>query len=255
MNQETRIMKQSLASQTPGALSSDLKLPAIFGAPSPPIEPRHVPPYVVFVHHNRADEWSKVTSRYKDVTEGDLFLVRNGDVRPLNPAKFGWLCHRQFWVQSNPAGDMVATSFAELPFPYKESVEAVVLVYLDDEVFPANVTFRTTKCPAAHELARAMLNCQTPEWGANSLAHKESMAVNQPFGRFYGEVVLGPQRVGKQSGMTYRPTLCRVFPTGAAEWRALHALSQNSGFTRMMEDAASRFTERLAGVEAKLLKK
>jgi hypothetical protein len=245
-------MKQaSLAAKTPGALS-EMKLPAVFGAVSPPLVPKSFPPYIVFAHHNRSDEWSKLTSKYKDVNEGDMFLVKEGDHIRLDPAKLSWICHRQVWVLSNAAGEVQQASFTELPFPYKETVEAVVLIYLEGHVFPANIQFRTTKCPAAHTMAKAQSECQSPSWGEISPAHKESLAVNQPFGRFYGEVALGPQRTSKSSGLPYRPTTCRVFPTGAAEWRALHELSQHPDFDKMMNEAAARFTERIATFEGKI---
>lgn len=238
--------KKSLAAQAGTLTAPGSVLPAVFQAPQEALKSRASSPWMTFAHHNRADEWKRITQVNPGAQEGDMFLMRPDSVTPLNPAKVGWLCHKQVWALTNPAGEVTAVSLKEMP-NYREIVEAVVLVYLPDGIVPANVTFKTTKCPAAKTLADALQEASDPvKWGEKSPAHRETLVCQQPFMRFYGEINLLPPRTSKSSGLPYRPTSANIVPTGAAEWRALKALidSVESGSTAL-QDAADRFESRV----------
>lgn len=243
--------KQSLAAQTPGALAGEFKLPGIFSAPQQPLVAKSFAAYISFAHHNKSEEWSKLTAKFGKVEEGDMFLYHHGQIDKLSPLKASLLCYTQFWAQRNPAGEVTVTSFKEAPEPFEERIEAVLLVYLGEQIIPANVEFRTTKCPAAHVLSEELAACQKPEWMDRSPAHKEASVIGQPFNRFYGLIDLGPQRTSKKSGRPYRPTTCAVSPTGVAEWRALKAYSENEVAQKEMELAASNYTSRMNDMKAK----
>lgn len=243
----------SLAAQA-GALTQELRLPSIFTAPNEPVKARAFPPYIAFAHPKRADEWAKITAKYGQPEEGEMFLHLDGTVLKLDPAKLGWLAHKQYWAESNAAGtELIRSSFSEMPFPFKEHVEGVCIVYLEDRVVVANVCFRTTKCPAAKELADALAEAQTPGWGEKSPAHKETLVTNHPWMRFYGLVTLGEQRTSKASGMPYRTTKCEIHPTGVPEWRLLKEFEATA--QKQLEMAADNFQRRVAEVSKKLIAK
>lgn len=234
--------KQSLAAQTGTAPA--LQLPAVFQAPQELIESRAWPPYIAFAHSKRSDEWARIVAKYGNIQEGEMFLIAS-DVLKLAPAKLGWLCGKQFWAEANAAGEVQRVSWKEMPHPYKERVEAVVLLYLEDRIIPANIQFRTTKCRAAKELSDAAIAAASPDWGDRSPQHKETLVCNQPFMRFYGLVSLSEKRIGKNSGMAYRLTECSVKPTGVSEWRLLKTFVDGSESQKLLEDAARTYTQRL----------
>jgi hypothetical protein len=246
--------QQSLAAKE-GALQAvpELKLPAIFQAPQEKIKPRYVAPYVCFAHPKRADEWKKLTAKFGQVDEGDMFFVSQEDLVKVDTIKVGWLCHKQYWVHMNAGGtDVIAASWTEKPKPFKEHIECVVLVYFDDKIVPANMQLRTTKCGAAREISQALEECVTPAWGEKSAAHKETLVVNQPFGRFFAEMTLGEKRRAKTSGMLYKPLLATVKPTTLVEWRLLKAFSEDADAQKRLEDAAARFENRINELKPKI---
>jgi hypothetical protein len=245
--------KQSLAAQS-GALKDTFKLPAVFQEPTTPMAPRSFSPYISFAHPNKKDEWKKLTDKFQNVSEGQMFLVETDVITPLLVAKLGWIAHFQYWAMSNAAGETTQSSLTEMPFPWKEMVEAVVLVYLDDRCTVANTTFKTTKCPAAHDLSTALAECQTPEWLEKSPAHAETGVVTQPFGRFFGEVSLAPTRTSKKSGMPYTPTQCNIKPTTLTEWRLFKAFSEHADTQKAMDAAGNNYKSRIDSAKAKLLK-
>lgn len=243
--------KQSLAASAGALAQQGFNLPSVFSAPPTPIVARKVSPYITFAHDKRADEWAKIKSKVGDVREGEMYLIESDVVTHLAPAKLCWIAGRQYWAETNPAGEVLRTSFSEQPHPYKEHVEAVVLVLLADRVVPANVQFRTTKCPAAKALSDALLEAQTPEWLQKSPAHAETGVLQQPFMRFYGVVELSPLRTSRSSGLTYRTTQCAVKPTAVPEWRLLSDFAKSPDSQTQLNEAASRFEHRVNEVKAK----
>ena len=244
-------MAQSLASQAGALKESTLKLPAIFQAPQKAIEARTVAPYIVFAHPRRSDEWAKLSSKFNNIQEGDMFLIHKDGPTELPVLKIAWIGHQQYWAQANPSGEVIRTSFIEMPQPFKEHVEAVVLVYLEDRVMPANVCFRTTKCPCAKTMSDALAEASTPEWGDKSLQHKETLVCNDPYMRFFGEVTLGPSRIGKGTGMPYRTTVATINPTGISEWRMLKEWFDNEEAQKQLDDATNRFSSRIEEMRRK----
>ena len=236
-----------------GVLTQEVQLPSVFSAPQQRIESRKLAPYLVFAHQKRGDEWTKLVAKHGNISEGDLFLITPDRSYPLPVAKVGWLCGRQYWAETNLAGDtLLRVSTTEAPKPFGERVEAVLLVYLEDRIVPANVLFKKTKCPAAKALSDAFIDAQTPEWADRSSAHKETLVCSQAFMRFYGELVVNPPRTSKSSGLPYRTTSCPVYPTGIPEWRLLKQLSEDPTTQKALTEAAARFESQMREVEAKV---
>ena len=250
---------QSLASQNEGTLQESavnpLTLPSVFQQASEPLKSQSWAPYVTFAHSNKKDEWQKIQSKTGVPNEGDMYFIDNDTVVHLPKAKLGWLVGKQVWVQANAGGEVQVATFVEAPFPFREQVESVVLVYLDDRIVPANMTFKTTKCRAAVEMSKALAEASDNKWADKSAAHRETLVSPQPFMRFYAEVVSDPPKPSKSSGMTYRTTSATIKPTSIQEWRLLKALCDNIETSKALEAAAARYQQRLKDLEAKVLKK
>jgi hypothetical protein len=241
----------SLAASSGALTTGGLTLPAVFQAAPPVVKARNLAPYVAFCHPKRADEWTRAVSKFGSMNEGDMVLFENDTVTKLNPAKLTLLCCKQWWGEANAVGDLLKTSWEERPRPYKEHIDAVVLVYLEDRIVPANIEFRSTKCPAGKTLADALAAAAEASWADRSAAHKETLICNQPWMRYFGEVTLAPTRTSKASGLTYRPTQCSVKPTGIPEWRLLKAFTEAENTQKLLDAAAERFMQRVNDVTAR----
>jgi hypothetical protein len=243
----------SLAAQTAGALTKPFNMPSVFGAPEP-MKPKLIPPYITFAHHKRADEYKRIVDKFGIPEEHTMFLIEPDAITKLDIAKVSLLHYMQLWTMNDAKGEITSTSFKELPFPWKEVVEAVVLVYLEDRVVPANIQFRTTKCPAMVTLSKALVECMTPGWAELSPAHKETLAIQTPAFRFYGEVSIGPTRTSRSSGNTYKPTQCAIKPTGIHEGRLLEAFMADPNTEKRMTDAGARFQSQVTFFKSKEVK-
>jgi hypothetical protein len=245
--------EQSLAARA--GLTTGLEMPSIFSAPSKPIEARGVVPYITFAHPKRADEWKKLMNEYGDVNEGEMFLVESGQVTYLDPAKLAWVAGEQFWVMADATGNLQQASDEEMPRPFKERIESVCILYLEDRMLPVNITWRSTKCPAGKELYDAYEDCQKPTWADRSAEHRESLAAPQPWMRFYGNVTIGAPRTSKSTGMPYRPSQCAIKPTGLPEFRLIQAFNQDKEAQAALNAAADMYSRRIAEIKSKLVKK
>lgn len=243
--------KQSLAAEKGVVVPATPSLPAIFTAPQDAMKARFIAPYLTFAHPKRADEWKRIQAKYSNLEEGDVFLMRQDSVLALPVAKLGYLCGKQYWAIANGVGEIQKVSYEERPKPYKEHIDAVVLVYLENEVVPANVSFRSTKCPAGKALSDALLKAATPEWADGGQAFKDSLIVQQPFGRFYGECSLGDKRPSKETGLPYRVYNCVIKPTSTPEWQLLKPFFEDPASAKKLEDAAQRFSYRQAEMQKK----
>jgi hypothetical protein len=230
-------------------------MPAIFTGPTSPIQARAWAPAVTFAHPKRKDEWNKLQGKFGTVEEGEMYFIFKDRLEHLvnGKTKFGWIIGKQFWTTKDQAGRLLAVSDKEQPHPWKECVIAVVLVYLEDALFPANIEFRTTKCPAAKHLSDAYQQVtHDSKWYEQSSAHKETMAITQPYLRFYGDVVLGDPRPAK-SGLPYRPLQANIKPTTLTEWRLIEAFNASEEAQNLFNMCAQRYEAKLEEF-AKLIK-
>lgn len=236
------------------AEAAGFQLPAIFQKPQTPVVARAWAPQVVFAHHKRADEYKKIMAKFPATSEGDMCFIFGDRIERLEMAKMALVMCQQYWASKKEgSGDLLACSFNEMPHPFKEYIHAVVLVYLEDRIYPANIEFRTTKCPAGKELSDALLAASDPKWGELSPAHKEALIVQQPFGRYYGEVKLAGMRPSKSSGMPYNPLHATIKPTSVPEWRLFDAFTKDPDTNKLLEMCGQRFAQKLKDLEPKMI--
>ena len=248
--------KPSLAASA-GVLAEAPKfqLPAVFQEPNDKLVGRFTSPYITFAHKSRPDEYSKLMSKYGNVDEGEMFLMEAENCHKLPVAKLSLMKAKQYWVEKNAAGETQRASWTEMPRPWAEHMDVVVLVYFDDHIVVANINPHTTKCSGIRVLADALEACQKPEWAEKSPAHRETLQINQPFMRFFGEMTLSAPRISKASGLPYRTTQCVIKPTTNVEAKLLKFFAESAESNKQLTDAAERFSYRIREIESKLVKK
>lgn len=248
--------KQSLAAQT-GTIdvpAPTTQLPAIFGQPAEDIKGRTFGPYVTWAHQNRKDEYKKIVETIKRAPDDmDMFLIEDKSVTHLQVLKCGWLCGVQRWVYKDEKDfvTIISSSSTEKPKPFKEQIECVLLVYLEDRIVVANAQARTTKCPGFKVLSDAAKEVVMPEWPAKSEHHKATLMFEQPFWRFYGNLTVLPPRNSKGGGLPYRPTGCEIVPVGPNEIALIQKFNADPESEKAMNDAAEAYSYRLAEYKLK----
>ena len=249
-------MSESLAAEA-GALTKapNFEMPAVFQEPNEKVVGRFNAPYLSFAHKERKDEYGKLVGKFGAVNEGDLFLIEGDSSTKLTTAKLSAVKVKQYWVEKNAAGEVLKSSFTEMPWPWAEHMDVVVLVYLPERVVAATANPHTTKCGAFKTLADALDECQTPEWGQKSPAHAETLQINQPFMRFFGEVTVAEPRISKKTGRPYRTTQCVVKPVTNVEVKLLKAFIESPETNKQLTDAAERYVFKIKEIESKLLQK
>lgn len=226
---------KSLAAQSAG-----FQMPGALMAPSAPIvSGLEWAPYISFAHPSRKDEWAKLQAKFGSVKEGHPYFIDGTDMRQLPTMKLGYICGTQYWSHKSPNGTLLAFSRTAKPTPFREHVEAVVLVYLDDKVVPANVSFHTTKCGAAKTMDENLRLAATIEWGQQGPDYGMTMQIPQAFLRFYADVALGEPRNSKTTGLPYQPLYASIKPTTSTEWAAVGQSTED--IQKQLELAAKRY--------------
>jgi hypothetical protein len=254
---------QSLAAQS-GTLPAELSkpegiaLPAIFsGGGTADVKARELAPYVMFCHSN-AKVYSRLVAAKPSVQEGDQFLIYPDRVVDVTPLKFGLFIAKQYWAQGDASGNVIATSPVERPHPFGEQIECVIIVYHGEQLIPASINFRTTKCAAAQKASMALAECMTPEWAKKSPAHELTLGCQKPFMRFFATIRLGPKTTSKRSGLPYVPADAEIHPTTMVEWKLLaeHLSAETEVGKKFAEDlqkAANTFESRIKDATAKFV--
>lgn len=246
--------EKSLAAQ---AASIGLALPERLAAPVAPIvSGLRWAPYITFAHNSRKDEWGKIQAKYGVVREGEMYYVDDKDVRHLTTAKVSYICGQQYWAHKDGAGVLQAFSKTPKPDPFREHVEAVVLLYLPEKVVPCNVTFHTTKCGGAKAMDETLRTASTPYWGEISAAHAATMSIPQAYLRFYAELSLNDPRTpkvrpGKPAGQPYRTLNARIAPTTNVEMAQIRAFIDSPDREELMRLADQRYADVLADLALK----
>ena len=132
-----------------------------------------------------------------------LFDPARGYVR-LDQLKFSLLDRFQAWVKSdddyNPESAKLKKPPKEDNNTHKEVIEAVIALYLGEQVIITNVTFRGAQCPVITDAADpATAAASKPSWGETSADHKTSLQVPDPRYRVVTQVTtfMKPGKTGR----------------------------------------------------------
>lgn len=206
-------------------------------------------PYITFAHNSRKDEWAKLAAQFGSVNEGDMYFIHGKMQKHLTSAKMGYFAGKQFWTHKSPAGLLLDVKNTPMPDPYRELVEAVVLLYIDGKAIPCNMSFHTTKCGAAKTMSDAFVEASSVDWGKRGSDYALTMNFPHVFLRFFAEVVMAAPRNSKRTGLPYRPLYAGIKPTTSTE---IQMVQVNEDFNKQLELASKRFEYVTKELEAKL---
>jgi len=123
-------------------------------------------PWIGF-HHPKSGKYAEVSAVLPDLKTGDPYLSFRG-YSSVEGCRLQVLDKMyQCWQHTSPRGDLVALTEEERPYPFKEAIAAVVLVYMGDTIIPTMTTFRGAQTRCVHDFNRAAETASAPEWAGN----------------------------------------------------------------------------------------
>ena len=121
-------------------------------------------PYVMFFD-KRAEQSAKIAAKLPHVAAGDPVLVVAGDYEAVKSTAFVILDEFQFWIESDTQTFKPIAWRLDQPAgkgDWKEQVICLMLLLTEQPILTLT-TLRTTKCPIAKTLKKAVAHAQTPE--------------------------------------------------------------------------------------------
>lgn len=188
-------------------------------------------PYATFCS-TKSKSWGRLAIALPGLEDSDAVLVMPEPDMPIKlaPFRFSLVTARQFFAVMDQEGQIESCCLNKQLPGMKEFIESILVVLTPDgKSVAARMTWKTTKCAAAHKAIAALKMCETPKWGTLSEAHKQSLSAPHAWMRYTATSKLGPTRTSKSgpgAGYTYRAADAVILPTGPTEWMALsHVLT------------------------------
>jgi hypothetical protein len=165
------------------------------------------------------------------VRKGDLVLMASGTYTILRSPATMWFCSaHHHWAERVSSTQQLVTVRLEQgrQAGLREEIEALLLVLTDDGLVPATWRVKGAACRGVLQALQELARAATPEWLAQSEAHKVTAKLAMPWTRFVVEIDYHMET--SRSGNEYVVTgaLCRpINPDTFAKLRDFLAVSEN----------------------------
>ncbi len=240
-------------------MSKDINLPAVipsgFGEIGGVLPEHTRTPYVSFVYA-KSKNYSTTLQQIPDLKEGEpvLFLPAPAVPTVLRPFRYFLLSCSQYWGDFNKSnGCLIRSSAVKQPAPFKETVEALILVVHDGKLVPACTRFKATTCPAWAPAKRAFDASKLPSWAKLSPDHAFTAKIPHPWARF----VTSANRTLKPNRETQElyPTMEAVSnPTTASELDHVVSFFQDAKGLALLAEVQKEYVKHLEESKKKEVK-
>jgi hypothetical protein len=257
---------QEAAAEVPGARTTEMTLavPAtgnggidkLMGGPpvaEPYVSAGNSTPYLFF-YHGIGEGAEAAKKAMPNLRKGDLVLVADGEYTILHSPVIMLFCiAHQHWAERVPATQQVVKASLEPQgrgSSLKEEIEALVLVLSGDTVVPATWRTKGAACRGPVLALKELVAAATPEWLAQSEAHKLTGKLQMPWARFVAEVDYHLET--GRSGNEYVATgaVCRpIDPDTFAKLRDFLATDENKV---LLGEAFTEHERKLSEIKGKL---
>lgn len=217
-------------------------------------------PYVAFFHPLNKIA-ADIIGKLGKVPEGVPILVRpDGSMERLDNMKF-WVCpgYLQHFSSIDDSNGILQSKL-ENPkdYTFGEHVETVCMVSTMKGIEPARITFRSTKCPAAHNIIDEQHAASNGEvWAQNGPDHAAAVAaIAQPWLRVMGGITL-ENKVAKKPNpktkqcMPYVQANAMCKPTSGGMYQALVKSAQEHG--PAIQSCLDAHNDRITEVRSKVI--
>ena len=234
-------------------------IPAGFGEIALPSVPEGSRvPYIQFVY-TKSKNYAAIIQKIPTIREGEPVLLLPEPANPIKlaPFKFFLLSASEYWGQYNQQGELLASSSTKPDAPnakpkWDQTIEAAVLVILDDRLVPASVRFKTTTCPAVTKSMFAASEVKTEAWGKKGPEYAFTLRCDQPRLRFTTHAVR-VEKTNREKGTTYPSMEAAIHPTKGEEFTLLQAFWKDADAVQLLNDVASAYRKRVEAAKKKEL--
>jgi hypothetical protein len=212
------------------------------------------PPYLFF-YYGIGEGAEAAKKALPNVRKGDLVLVADGEYTILHsPVTVLFCTAHQHWAERVPATQQVVKASLEPQgrgSPLKEEIEALVLVLADDGLIPATWRTKSAACRGPVLALRELAAAPTPEWVAQSEAHRITAKIQQPWARFVAQIDYRLE-ASRSSGNEYVATDAVCHPIDPDTFAKLRDFVNASENQQRLGEAYAEHTRKVNEVKEKL---
>jgi hypothetical protein len=211
-------------------------------------------PFATFISA-KSPRFPELAAAIPGLKEPQVVLIRPQPQRPirLDPFKVHLITARQFWVESEEDHSLIRVQYNR-PEKYsaelKETIEAVVLAYAGNKVFPARVTFKTTKCVGAAVAAKTLKLAASASWADEGPEYAATLQLPMPWARFTATFTC-TQQTARFSGRKYWLSNATITPTSESDAATVAAAFKDEEVQATYNAVLASFNRRVAELDAK----
>lgn len=205
-------------------------------------------PFIFFAHPLSKQAWSMLTNHIPKPQEQYPYLIEQNAACFCHPLFITPISITQCWVQEDGQGRPLAFSpdCPENRFDWKECIETILVVYLENRVLLARGSFKGPKAQGWQTVLKTMQEMEEniEGWLAISPEHKLTQKIAD--NRFKMVVELScNDRTGKETGLAYTATQSRIYPMKPNFLNPLTALLQSGEFQSQLEPCVRGLNRRM----------
>lgn len=182
------------------------------------------------------------------IQEGDFFVVLNGETLKQMPARFHFVKGYRSFTKLSKAGDILSRSREEME-GFEEHYTALLILEVNDKLYPSRSDFRGAKVGAIAPAFRALAEATEEKWGNTSDSARIASRFPQPWGRFMVTATTNAQ-TAKNSGNRYHRGRATTAPSTLSELERLAAAFTDPTFLSDFADAAENYARRVREIAA-----
>jgi len=206
-------------------------------------------PWIGF-HHPKSGKFAEISATLPDLKEGDPYLCFHG-YKSLVGVRMQLLGKQyQTWQQTNAAGALTAVVEMEGRFPFKEVIDAVVMVYLDEGIVTATIGLRGPKCRCASDFQYAAELTEAPAW-AGTDKFRQQLA-KMPARMRVAMALTMVEKIDQTSGSSYHVAQGVCSPLTPDELMLFGEYTKDTEQGKKLAQVLNLFNKKVADLKAKL---
>jgi hypothetical protein len=199
-----------------------------------------VSPYVQFAHP-QAKNFTQMTTALRNLSVGTPVLVNSNEFIKLDPFNFIAItdAYHQCFAKYDHTGEIVGTRepVGRTPSGYSETVTAVILLVVGNDIMPARCRFKGPKVPGIRNAINAVdEQCRASDFAQRGKDHAKIAKSGLPEWAWLVHTGIITEKKGKDSGMAYHELQSSFALSTLGITGTLLKLQNDEGFVTLMSE-------------------